>query len=286
MSCDPDLLRNVNLFSLLDDEERAVLAAHVEVRTFAKDQVIYLRDQPGGRGYVVVEGKVRISTVDDDGEELLIGESSAGGFFGFASLLDGTSHQTTARSVDPSICLEVDREDLTQLVRRKPEAGLDMLTSLGRQIHVVQELARTRSMRNPNEVIEQRSTMGDRIADGVAHFGGSWNFILTFGFLLVVYVTINSFLRGDAWDPYPFILLNLFLSMLAAVQAPVIMMSQNRQDAKDRLRSELDFDVNRKSEREIRELSKKLNGIELLLGSLAETGRAGVKSAAGHDFNR
>ena len=90
--------------------------------------------------------------------------------------------------------------------------------------------------------------MGDRIADGVARFGGSWRFIITFGAILVAYTTLNVMLKGRAWDPYPFILLNLFLSMLAAVQAPVIMMSQNRQDAKDRLRSELDFEVNRRAE--------------------------------------
>src|SRR5450759_4999698 len=110
---------------------------------------------------------------------------------------------------------------------------------------------RVRSTRNPNEVIEEQTTTGESVADAVARFGGSWTFILSFGFVLAVYIAINVFLGRQAWDPYPFILLNLFLSMLASVQAPVIMMSQNRQDVKDRLRGELDYAVNRRAESEI-----------------------------------
>jgi uncharacterized membrane protein len=113
-------------------------------------------------------------------------------------------------------------------------------------------------MRNPNDVIEEESTFGERIADAVARFGGSWTFIILFGIVLIVYSTINVLLQNRAWDPYPFILLNLFLSMLAAIQAPVIMMSQNRQDTKDRTRSELDYQVNRRSEAEIQSLHQRL----------------------------
>ena len=130
---------------------------------------------------------------------------------------------------------------------------------LGRQFHASQQLVRLRANRNPNEVIEKDATFGERIADKVAGFGGSWTFILSFGFVLVSYVSLSILLGKRAWDPYPFILLNLFLSMLAAVQAPVIMMSQNRQDTKDRLRGELDYDVNRRAEAEIQGLARKLN---------------------------
>jgi uncharacterized membrane protein len=116
-----------------------------------------------------------------------------------------------------------------------------------------------RATRNPNELIEKEATVGERVADHVARFGGSWTFIISFGVLMVVYTATNILLHGEAWDPYPFILLNLFLSMLAAIQAPVIMMSQNRQDTKDRLRGELDFDVNRRAASDIQGLSRKLN---------------------------
>jgi uncharacterized membrane protein len=136
---------------------------------------------------------------------------------------------------------------------------MDMLTVLGRQFHASQQLVRIRFTRNPNEVIDKESTLGERIADSVARFGGSWTFIITFGVVLCLYTSINSVLRRSAWDPYPFILLNLFLSMLAAIQAPVIMMSQNRQDTKDRVRGELDYEVNRSDQSEIQGLAHKLN---------------------------
>jgi uncharacterized membrane protein len=134
-----------------------------------------------------------------------------------------------------------------------------MLAVLGRQFHASQGLVRSRASRNANEMIDQEATPGERIADAVAQFGGSWSFIIAFLVVLVAYAGANILLDRSAWDPYPFILLNLFLSMLAAIQAPVIMMSQNRQDQKDRLRSELDFDVNRRAEAEIQGLARKLN---------------------------
>jgi uncharacterized membrane protein len=147
---------------------------------------------------------------------------------------------------------------------------MDMLSVLGRQYHAAHQLVRVRSMRNPNEVIEQEATFGERIADAVARFGGSWTFIITFGVVLVAYSTVNVLLRQAAWDPYPFILLNLFLSMLASVQAPVIMMSQNRQDTKDRLRGELDFDVNKRAESEIQGVSRKLHQLTEKIEDLEE----------------
>ena len=116
-----------------------------------------------------------------------------------------------------------------------------------------------RTTRNPNDLIEEEATVGERVADHVARFGGSWTFIITFGVLMAIYTSINVLLGSKAWDAYPFILLNLFLSMLAALQAPVIMMSQNRQDTKDRLRGELDFDVNKRAASDILGLARKLN---------------------------
>jgi uncharacterized membrane protein len=210
----------------------------------------------------MISGKVRVTTVDEDHQEVVVDEPADGEFFGFASMLDETPHQTSATALEESVCLEVDRHDITVLLQSKPLAGIDMMTVLGRQFHAAQQLVRLRAARNPNEVIEEQSTAGERIADGVARFGGSWAFIITFGVILIVYSSINVWLGRSAWDPYPFILLNLFLSMLAAVQAPVIMMSQNRQDTKDRLRGELDYDVNRRSEMEIQGLAKKLNSLD------------------------
>jgi uncharacterized membrane protein len=259
MPCKPETLKQVPLFALLDAEETAVLASQVERKTFAPRQRIYKIGDAGGRAYVLVSGRVRVTTVDEDHQEVVVDEPTTGEFFGFASMLDQTPHQTGAIALEETVCVEVDRHDITVLLERKPQAGMDMLTVLGRQFHAAQQLVRGRATRNPNEVIEERTTLGDRISDDVAHFGGSWKFIITFGVVLVIYTGANVALGRSAWDPYPFILLNLFLSMLAAIQAPVIMMSQNRQDTKDRLRGELDYEVNRRAELEIQGLSRKLN---------------------------
>src|SRR5450755_169720 len=270
MACSPEMLKRVPLFALLDDEETAVLAGQVEVRTFTQRQRIWKIGDPGGQAYVLVSGAVRVTTVDQDQQEVIVDHPAAGEFFGFASMLDQTAHQTEAIAVEESVCLEVDRTDIAVLLQRKPHAGMDMLTVLGRQFHASQQLVRVRASRNPNDVIEEDMTFGQRIADRVASFGGSWTFIITFALAITVYTAINIVLRGSAWDPYPFILLNLFPSMLAAIQAPVIMMSQNRQDTKDRLRGELDYDVNRRAESEIQGLSRKLNLLGEKMGDVED----------------
>jgi CRP/FNR family cyclic AMP-dependent transcriptional regulator len=259
MPCDPQELKHVPLFSLLDDEEAAVLASQVEIKRFAPRQRIYKMGDQDGQAYIMMSGAVRVTTIDEDHQEVTVDQPAHGEFFGFASMLEQTPHETSAIAIEETICLEVDRHDIAVLLQRKPLAGMDMLTVLGRQFHASQQLVRLRASRNPNEMIETQATLGERIADEVARFGGSWTFIIIFLVALVIYAAINIGLRAAAWDPYPFILLNLFLSMLAAIQAPVIMMSQNRQDTKDRLRGELDYDVNRRAESEIQGLSRKLN---------------------------
>jgi CRP/FNR family cyclic AMP-dependent transcriptional regulator len=270
MACNPEVLKHVPLFALLDEDETAVLASQVELKTFAPRQRIYKMGDPGGQAYVMVSGTVRITTIDQDGLEVVVDEPAHGEFFGFASMLERTAHQTTAVAVNETVCLEVDRDDIAVLLQRKPLAGMDMLTVLGRQFHASQQLVRLRAMRDPNEVIERDASFGERVADSVAGFGGSWTFIISFLVSLVVYTIVQGLLGRKSWDPYPFILLNLILSMLAAIQAPVIMMSQNRQDTKDRLRSELDYEVNRRAEAEIQSLSRKLNHLGDKMGDIEE----------------
>jgi CRP/FNR family cyclic AMP-dependent transcriptional regulator len=270
MACNPETLKHVPLFALLDEEETAVLAAQVRLKTFAARQRIYKIGDVSGQAYVVVSGRVRVATVDQDHQEVVIDEPSHGEFFGFASMLEQTPHQTEAVAIDEAVCIEVDQKDIAVLLQRKPLAGMDMLRVLGRQFHASQQLVRLRANRHPNEVIEKDATFGERIADTVAGFGGSWTFIITFSVALAIYMTIDAAPGRKAWDPYPYILLNLFLSMLAAVQAPVIMMSQNRQDTKDRLRGELDYDVNRRAEAEIQGLARKLNVLGEKMGDVEE----------------
>jgi uncharacterized membrane protein len=269
MTCKPEVLRSVPLFALLDDDETAVLASQVEVKTFTPRERIYKIGEPSGQAYVVISGRVRVTTVDEDQQEVVVDEPAKGEFFGFASMLEQTPHQTNAIAVEETSCLEVSRDDIAVLLQRKPLAGMDLLTTLGHQFHTSQQLVRLRATRNPNVIIDKEATFGERLADSVAGFGGSWMFIILFSIVITAYALINLTLGHKAWDPYPFILLNLFLSMLAAIQAPVIMMSQNRQDTKDRLRGELDYEVNRRAESEIQGLARKLNLLDEKMDDLS-----------------
>lgn len=272
-----DELRHVPLFSLLDDDELAVLSQQVEIHEFATRQRIYKAGDQGRSAFVVISGAVRVTLLDEDGQEVVFSEPHHGDFFGFASMMDDSPHATSAVAVEPTTCVVIDRHDLTQLVTSKPLSGLDMMTVLAREIHSTQRIVRGRAARNPNEVFEENETMGERVADRVAGFGGSWTFILMFLAGMAVYVVINATIKKP-WDPYPFILLNLVLSMLAAIQAPVIMMSQNRQDAKDRVRSELDFQVNRRAESEIQALSRRVHALGDKLDDMDDRLRESARS--------
>ena len=270
MPCNPEVLKHVPLFASLDTEETEVLAGQVQLRQFAPRQRIYKIGDPGGQAYVMVTGRVRVTTVDEDHQEVVVDEPSHGEFFGFASMLEETPHQTSATALEATDCLEIRRSAIETLLQRKPLAGMNMLAVLGKQFHASQQLVRIRAMRNANEIIEERATFAERVADKVVTMGGSWTFIMSFALSAAIYSAVNVWLGRRAWDPYPFILLNLILSLLAAIQAPLIMMSQNRQDRKDRVRNELDYAVNRRAESEIQGLAQKLNLLGEQMGDVEE----------------
>lgn len=261
---DPSFFNEVPLFELLDEEERKVLADQVSLREFKAGQVIFKAGSPGGLAYLIQKGRVNVTIKDANFEEVIVDVADDGGLVGMSSLMAGESHQTTAVAAEDTLAIEIDRNDIAALLKAKPMAGLDMMTIIEKQLRVAHELMRTRVSKNPNEEIQDKETFGERMADAVARFGGSWGFVIAFAIVLIVYTSLNSLLAAP-WDPYPFILLNLFLSMLAAIQAPVIMMSQNRQDAKDRLRNELDYRVNLKAELEIEELLHRVGDLEKML---------------------
>src|SRR5437773_11922427 len=259
MSCDIEALKQVPFFGLLDDEELAVLASQGEQKTFGARQRIYKNGETSLRAHIIVSGAARVTTIDEDNQEVVVDQPGEGEFFGFASMLAQTPHQTQAFTTEETTCIEVDRNDVGVLLQRKPDAGLDIMAVLGRQFQSSQHLVRIRANRNPNEMIEGEATFGERVADGVAAFGGSWTFIIMFAMAVAIYASVTICLGSGAWQTYPYILLNLFFSMYASLQVAVIMKSQNRHDNKDRLRSELDCDVNRRAHGEIQGLANKLN---------------------------
>lgn len=262
MSADLTMLAEIPVFALLDERERESLASMLEPQQFAKDTVIFDYGDAGDTLFIVRKGRVQVFVENIEGEKIMLGENSPGDVFGEISLLDGGPRTSTAVSVEDTETLTLDRDQLLEFVTLHPHAALDLLTVMGRRLRVTDELLRNPAARNVNVEAEDRLTFGERVADKVAAFGGSWTFIISFATVMVTWVIVNSvILARRAFDPFPYILLNLFLSMLAAIQAPVIMMSQNRQAAKDRLKADIQYDVNLKAELEIAQLHQKVDHI-------------------------
>ncbi|MCU1283965.1 MAG: cyclic nucleotide-binding protein [Acidobacteriales bacterium] len=268
MSATMAMLREVKLFALLDDQESQSLCALLETHHYDKGATIFNAGDAGDSIYIVRTGNVQVFIENYEGSKIILRENEPGDVFGDISLLDGGPRTATAVAVEETEVLSLDRDSLLALVTKHPHAGLDLLTVMGRRLRATNELLRTQVSRNVNEEEQELLTFGQRIADKVASFGGSWTFILTFGAFLLVWMTINSlvFLQSikpgaKPFDEYPFILLNLILSTLAALQAPVIMMSQNRQASKDRLQADMDYQVNLKAELEVAQLHSKVDRI-------------------------
>jgi CRP/FNR family cyclic AMP-dependent transcriptional regulator len=278
---DPQVLRERSVFQLLDDAEIAELSAHVDEASFAAGETVFAAGHPGGGMHVVLSGRVEVSITDAEGERVVLQEVAKGGIFGELSLFDGEPRSATVTALEPTRTFLIDRDDLMRLFARHPAAAIDILTVMGSRLRQTDLMLSLRASRNANEVLEEKATFGERVADGVARFGGSWYFIFSFAAILVSWVALNMLMlvgHTEPFDPYPFILLNLFLSMLAAIQAPVIMMSQNRQDSKDRVRSELDYQVNLKAELGVARLLEKFDRLEQrLTGEAASAGSSKLR---------
>ena len=258
MAIDAEILGNIPLFHLLDNDELAELSAHIDEASYSTQQIIYKAGDPGTNMQIVLEGRVQTYLTDTDGQRIVISDFDKGEMFGEFSFLDMEARSSSAVATAPTRTFIIDRDDLQRLFAKKPAAALDIMAILGQRIYRTDNLLRTRVARNANEVVDQTLTFGQRLADEVARFGGSWNFIILFGLVMVSWIVLNTWILTHPFDNPPYIGLNLILSMLAALQAPIIMMSQNRQDSKDRVRSELDYQVNLKAELEIMELHQKL----------------------------
>jgi|SRR5215472_11968800 len=266
MSTDVAMLAEVPIFELLDDSERAGLAKRMDCREFKAGTVIFEYGDPGGEIFIVRSGRVEVYVVNQEGERIVLAENERGDVMGELSFLDGGCRTATAVAREDTQVLAMNRDRLLEFIDRHPHAAIDLLTVVGRRLRATDELLRTHVARNVNVEAEEQMTLGARIADKVAAFGGSWTFIIIFAVVMLIWVILNSTaLLLHHFDPYPYILLNLFLSMIAAIQAPVIMMSQNRQAAKDRLQADQDYQVNLKAEMEVAQLHSKLDHLHARL---------------------
>jgi len=258
-----DDLRQVPLFESLDDEAAKKLCQLLETLDCEAQKVLFRAGDAGDAMYLIERGKVRISVQATDGRELTLTELGRGDFFGEMVLLDGQPRSANAAVAEESRLAVLSREHFLSFMRSNPNVALEMLTALAHRLRRTDELLRHSVTRNVNVEEAARLTLSDRAADIIAEFGGSWKFILAAVLFFNLWVLINSLLltRGG-FDPYPYLLLSTGINMLAVLQAPIILMSQNRQSHKDRLRSEIDYQVNLKNELALNEILQRLKILE------------------------
>src|SRR5881227_78288 len=258
-----DTLRHVPLFESLDDETARKLCQLLEsIDCKAKTRLFRAGDE-GDAMYVIERGKVRICVQGTDGREMTLTELSRGDFFGEMALLDGQHRSADAIVAEDARLAVLSREHFLSFMRSNPNVALEMLTALANRLRRTDELLRHRAARNVNVEEAAQLTLADRAADIIAEFGGSWKFIIAAVLFFNLWVAINStLLANSGFDPYPYLLLSTGINMLAVLQAPIILMSQNRQSHKDRLRSEIDYQVNLKNELALNEILQRLKILE------------------------
>jgi CRP/FNR family transcriptional regulator, cyclic AMP receptor protein len=258
-------LARIPLFKRLEAHELEHLAEEVDQINYREGEVIFNEHDRGDALYILEEGSVRIWVYDEDVKEVTLAELKPGDFFGELAVLDRGARSSSATAITHTHLHRLSSDDFQQFLLEHPDAAIDVICEIAQRMRQTNLLVTQRAARNINAEMEAKATVGQRVADKVASFGGSWTFIFIYGAALLAWIVANTFIlfyfghgeHGAQFDPYPYILLNLMLSMTAAMQAPIIMMSQNRAAEKDRLAAEQDFKVNLKSELMLEELVRK-----------------------------
>jgi uncharacterized membrane protein len=257
-----EALRSVPLFASLTDNAAIELRNLLAIKNVSAGTQLFQKGDTGNAMYLIETGRVRISITDEDRKEITLAELAQGDFFGEMSIIDGRKRSADSTVIEEGRLAVLSRPNFLTFVRANPDVALGMLGALSDRLRRTDELIRSRVSRNANEEERKRSTVADRAADMIAEFGGSWKFIGVSIGLIVFWILFNSFILFNGFDPKPFQMLNLVLAVVAGLQAPIIMMSQNRQGEKDRLRADLDYRVNLKNELSLAEVLRRLDVLE------------------------
>ena len=257
-----EALRSVPLFGSLDDQAAVELRSLLTIDDIPSGQQLFHKGDSGDAMYLIESGRVRISITDQDEKEVTLADLAQGDFFGEMALIDGRKRSADARVVQDARLAILSRPAFLAFVRSNPDVALEMLSALTNRLRRTDELLRSRVSRNVNEEQALRLTVADRAADLIAEFGGSWKFIGVSIGLIIFWILFNSYILIRGFDPAPYQMLNLVLAVIAGMQAPIIMMSQNRQGEKDRLRADLDYRVNLKNELSLAEVLRRLDVLE------------------------
>jgi uncharacterized membrane protein len=262
-----ETLRAVPLFASLGEASLAELRGLVKMANVAHGAVLFRKGDTGDALYLIEEGRVRIYLPDAEGDDVTLAEFGGGEFFGEMALIDGQPRTAHARVVEAARLGALGRADFLRYVSRHPEVALAMVSVISERLRRTDDLLHQRVTRNVNDEEAMRLTKADRVADALANFFGGWRFVAVSGALIVLWVLSNLWVearwgKGIAPDPSPYDLLALLLGITAGVQAPIILMSQNRQAEKERLRAENDYKVNLKNEITLEEVLRRLDALE------------------------
>src|SRR6185295_1517411 len=258
MPCEPDFLANITMFELLNEDDRIALAAVVDELKIPEGHTLFQAGDPGDSLFIVRVGEIELFIKDTVGQKIVLTTAEAGDMFGELAMLDSGPRTATALALVESEVLILDRDDLVLLFQRKPEAALHMLAALSGLTRKADELLRTRVSRNVNEEMEVHSTPLLRIADWIAWFSGSMPFLILNGGWFIIWIALNTLPLGvPAFDPYPFGLLTMIVSLEAIFLSCFVLISQNRQAQKDKVRADIEYEVNIKAELEVAHLHEK-----------------------------
>jgi CRP/FNR family cyclic AMP-dependent transcriptional regulator len=260
MSCDPQLLSDLELFEHLEDDDRIRLAEVVDLLELRSGDTLFHAGEPGDSLFIVRSGEIEIYIKDTTGQKIILTVACEGDVFGELALLDRGARTATAVSLGETQLLELDRDDLLLLFQKRPAAALRLLAAMTHMTRKADELLRTRVSRNVNLEIDEKLTPFQKLADWIAWFSGSMAFMLLNGVWFVVWIVVNTFHVGlPAFDPYPFGLLTMIVSLEAIFLSCFVLISQNRQTEKDRIRSDIEYEVNIKAELEVAHLHEKVD---------------------------
>jgi len=284
MRPEPELLKGVTLFQFLDDRERDELAGQFEIVRFPSGETIFQIGEPGEALYAIRSGEVEASFKNDTGERIVLETMGPGGFFGEISLLDGGPRSATVIATQDTEAFQLNRSSLEKFIELHPRAAMELLAAMGRRLRFSSEKLRHSATRNANEAIEDRRTSVQKGADWIAEFAGSIPFLMMHVVWFGVWLTVNSLKLPliPQFDPFPFGFLTLTVSLEAIFLSVFVLLSQNRQAAKDRVRSDIEYDVNLRAELEIVNLHEKIDRLTsdmlLRMDRLQQEGRKGDTS--------
>ena len=255
-------IRSVPLFASLDDHAASELRALLRTREADAETTLFRAGDDGDAMYLIESGRVRIAVSDEDQRQIVLAELAQGDFFGEMAIIDGKQRSADATVIEPAKLAVLSRDSFLKFIRNNPIVALEMLSATFSRLRHTDKMLQQRVSRNVNEEQDKRMTLSDRAADAIAEFGGSWKFILTAIGIIITWIIFNSWVLIKGFDPIPYQMLNLVMGIIAGLQAPIIMMSQNRQGSKDRLRADLDYQVNLKNELALTEVLRRLDVLE------------------------